>query len=47
MLTILNHYHPRTTTRSPMSVEISPKAFILVAGGQAWQGLCFLLKKPS
>ena len=34
-LLFYNHQRPRTTTRSPMSVEIGPKAYTLVARGKA------------
>ena len=38
---------PITTTRSPMSMEIGPKACILVAGGQTWQGHASLKEDPA
>ena len=38
---------PHTTTRSPMSVEIGPKACTLVACGQTWQGHASYLKKTQ
>ena len=38
---------PHTTTRSPMSVEIGPKAYISVARGQTWQGHASCLKKTQ
>ena len=38
---------PNTTTRSPILVDIGPKACTLVARGQTWQGYASCLKKTQ
>ena len=42
-----SHQRPHTATRSPMSMEIGPKACISVARGQTWQGHASCLNKTQ